>query len=261
VGDVGLVAVDDPGVDAAPDPVHDELPGDRPGFSSAGPGSKSANGRENMTWASTGLSRTKTRNTWTALSRSARGSSDSRSLRKRSPRSRKPSKNTSRTRPALSPKSSQTAGGDVWARSATFRVVNPPTPSAASIVTATCTMCSRSCPVRCLALGTAESWISLRAGPQAVPGRPRRRRRWLPAAQSRPAAGRAAWWPRARPGRAWPARRRAGAAHGQRIDLQRSSSPGGVVLSSLAVASRARNGPIRCPSWAGCRNRLSRLTV
>ena len=36
--------------------------------------------------------------------------------------------------------------------------------------------------------------------------------------------------------------------------------PGGMRAFSSA-ASRARNGPIRSPSWAGCRNRLSLLTV
>ena len=40
-----------------------------------------------------------------------------------------------------------------------------------------------------------------------------------------------------------------------------SSGPGVVGASWPAAASRLRNGPTRCPSWAGCRNRLSWLTV
>ena len=34
-----------------------------------------------------------------------------------------------------------------------------------------------------------------------------------------------------------------------------------VVMPDLAVASNARKGPTRCPSWAGCRNMLSAFTV
>jgi hypothetical protein len=40
-----------------------------------------------------------------------------------------------------------------------------------------------------------------------------------------------------------------------------SPGPGAVRAFSSAAASRLRNGPTRCPSWAGCRNRLSWLTV
>ncbi len=39
-----------------------------------------------------------------------------------------------------------------------------------------------------------------------------------------------------------------------------SSGPG-VRASSPDAASRLRNGPIRCPSWAGCRKTLLWLTV
>jgi hypothetical protein len=35
----------------------------------------------------------------------------------------------------------------------------------------------------------------------------------------------------------------------------------GVVVPSLAVASRSRNGPTRSPSWAGCRKMLSGFTL
>jgi len=40
-----------------------------------------------------------------------------------------------------------------------------------------------------------------------------------------------------------------------------SSGPGVVRAFWSASANRLRNGPTRCPSWAGCRNRLSWLTV
>jgi hypothetical protein len=40
-----------------------------------------------------------------------------------------------------------------------------------------------------------------------------------------------------------------------------SSGLGVVEASSSAAASRLRNGPTRSPSWAGCRNTLSWLTV
>ncbi len=79
---------------------------ERPASFSSGPGSKSAKGLENMTAASTGWPVANKRSAPITATRSARVSEVSWTAPSRPRSMRNPSKKTSRTSPALSPKSS-----------------------------------------------------------------------------------------------------------------------------------------------------------
>src|SRR5579871_1580434 len=206
VGDVGLVAVDDPRIDAAPDPVHDELPGGRPGL------------QFGRAWIEVG---------------ERPGEHDlcqHRAIRYEDPEhldraqqvgarvSRLPQRcETGAEEPeALEENLADQAGlvaeelvdggwrrlglfGDLPGGETTNPVRGQQRDRHLHDVVA-------QLPGSLLGSWHCPTWpVSLRAGRQGAPGTRRRRRRLLPAAPAAPAAARAAWWPRARPGRGWPA--------------------------------------------------------